>query len=186
MVGRTRGVSGEMSADAIVEVIRALDNEVLVVLVERHGELVEEPLRSENTLKRHLKCSILHEGNARFPCDFRVAVEGEIHMLELDMPGSSKDSDRPALRPGLVESDPDCLARAAIEEADRGTGVNQSAECPIAGVAVLQADVESGPENRRISLLPVREEVVDAAQPTPITMSSVRRGTYCATAPAAD
>jgi hypothetical protein len=40
-----------MSADTLVKVIRAFDDEVLVVLVEDYGELVEETLCAENTLK---------------------------------------------------------------------------------------------------------------------------------------
>jgi hypothetical protein len=51
VVGRTGGVDGQISADTLVKVISAFDDEVLVVLVEVYGELVEETLCAENTLK---------------------------------------------------------------------------------------------------------------------------------------
>jgi hypothetical protein len=83
----------------------------------------------------------------RVPCEFRLSLggKGERHILELDMPGVSKYSNTPALGAGLAESDPDCLAGAAIEEGDWGAGINKGAQCPVASVAMLQANVQSGP-----------------------------------------
>jgi hypothetical protein len=175
----------EMLADPIVKVIRALDNEVVVVVVERNGEFVQEPVRAEHTLEWHLEVGIFHEGDMRLPSDFGLGGEGELHVLELDVPRASENSNRPVVRAGLPESDPDCVASTAIKEGNRCASVYKSTERPIASVAMLQANVQSGPENGRVALLPVWEEVIDPAQPTPITMSSVWRGTNCATAPAA-
>jgi hypothetical protein len=51
VVSLARGVSRQMAANSIIKVIWALDHEVVVVLVERYGELVQEAVCSENTLK---------------------------------------------------------------------------------------------------------------------------------------
>jgi hypothetical protein len=106
-------------------------------------------------------------------------------MLELDRPRSAENSNRPAVGAGLAESDADCIASTAIEEGDGCASIYKSTQCPVASVAMLQTNVQSGPENGRVALLPVWKEVTDPAQPTPIMMSSLRRGTYCATAPSA-
>jgi hypothetical protein len=185
VVGCARGVIGEMPTDPIVKVVRTLNDEVVVVEVERYGELVQEPVCAQHTLKRHLECGIYDEGDARRPHDSRLSGKSEFYVFKLDFPDPSENSNRRMLRAGLAESDADCIASTAVEEGDRCTGVYKSAQCPVARVAMLQADVQSGPENGRVALLPVWEEVIDPAQPTPITMSSVWRGTNCATAPAA-
>jgi hypothetical protein len=95
-----------MLADPIVKVIRALDNEVVVVVVERNGEFVQEPVRAEHTLEWHLEVGIFHEGDMRLPSDFGLGGEGELHVLELDVPRASENSNRPVVRAGLPESDP--------------------------------------------------------------------------------
>src|SRR5215207_9858963 len=57
-----------MPADAIMKVAGALGDEVLAVLVERHGELVKEPVLAKHTLEWHLKISswkLLEYGGGR-------------------------------------------------------------------------------------------------------------------------
>ena len=66
-------------------------------------------------------------------------------MLELDCPGSSEDSNRPALCSGLAESDSHGLTGTAIEEGDGSATVNKGAKRPVAGVAMLQAKVHGRP-----------------------------------------
>ena len=59
-------------------------------------------------------------------------------MLELDMPGSPEDSNRPALGASLAESDSYSLAGTAVEEGDRCASIYKSPKGPVASVAVLQ------------------------------------------------
>ena len=164
----------EVHPDAIVEVIRPLDDEVLVVLVEGHGEPVQEAVRAEDPLERHLQSRVRHEGHPSCPLDAVLGRKGELNIGELNSPVTTKDADLCVLGPCLPKTHTYGIASASVEERDRCACVDEGSESPVTRITVLQPDIESRAENGWIALLPVGEEVVDPAQPTPITMSSVR------------
>ena len=182
-IGRRCGVTREMSPNSIVEVVRALDHEVLVVLVEGHREPIEEAVRSQHALKRHLKLPADDERDARRPGEAGYCGKRELDVLELHSPVAAQNPDLPVLSPGVIEANTDSVASTSIEEGHWSTGVDQRPHGPVAGVVELQPDIKRGPQDCRVPLLAVCKEVINACQPTPITMSSVRCGTNCATAP---
>jgi hypothetical protein len=105
-------------------VIRPLDSEVFVVLVERDGELVQEAIGPEHALEGHLQGGISNEGYSRGPLVVSVSRETEVDHLELGAPMTTKDADHARVSACVAESDTDRLTGTPIEERDRRTRVD--------------------------------------------------------------
>lgn len=134
---------GEGIADARFPIGGTFDEEIVVVLVEGHNELVKEAFGPEHALERHLQRWILDERNMGLPGGFGIRDEREAHLFELDRPMTAQDANRSDVRARSSDPNADGICGTSVEERDRCTGVDQGAKGPVAGVAVFKSNIDS-------------------------------------------
>jgi hypothetical protein len=161
---RLRRVIHKVLAGPVVEVVGALDNEIVIILVKCDREFVRKPISAENTLERHLEGWIHHKRDPSCPVDSWFDREREFDVLKLDRPLTSENPDPSMVCSGLPEPNADGSTGALIEERDRGSGVDERAKAPVSGMPVLKPDIQGWPQDGWITLLAIREEVTDPGQ----------------------
>jgi hypothetical protein len=147
-----------------VEVIRAFEDKVVIIFVERYGKFVEKALGSQHSLEWHLKLRAPGESDSGCPLVFRIHRQRKMDVLELDGPVPAEHPYHACLSTGVAEADANRVRSASVEDRDRGSGINQGTECPIAGRAVFQAHINSRPKDRGVALLPIRKETIHGAR----------------------
>lgn len=83
----------------------------------------------------------------------------------------------------MPDAEVESFSHPEVEDRDGRSSIDQGSKRPVPRGAMLDAHIDCGPEDRGVAFLPIRQEVTDAVQPTPITISSVLWGTNWATAP---
>jgi hypothetical protein len=147
-----------------MEVIRALEDKVVIVFVERYSKLVEKALGPQHSLEWHLKFRAPGESNSGCPLVFRIHRKRKMDVLELDGPVTAEHPYHARLSTRVAEADANRVRSASVEDRDRGSGINEGAKCPIAGGAVFQAHVDSRPKDSGVALLPIRKETIHGAR----------------------
>jgi len=97
-------------AGRVIHEHRLVEDEVVVVLVERHGKLVEEALRAEDPLEGHLQLRTFDECGSGGPGVLDIDGQRELHGLELDGPLPAEDADHARLSARVAEPHPTASA----------------------------------------------------------------------------
>jgi hypothetical protein len=163
-VRRRSGISSELTAYAVMEVIRTFQDKVVIILVERYSKLVEKTFCPKQALEWHLKFRAPHKSDSRCPSVFCIHGKREMDVLELDGPVTSEYADHAGLSTRVVEAYADRVCSAAVEDGDGRSCVNQGTKCPVTCLAEFQAHINSRPKDRRVALLPIRKETVHGAR----------------------
>jgi hypothetical protein len=163
-VRRRNRVCGERASHTVMKIIRTLEDKVVIIFVECYGKLVEKALGPQHSLEWHLKLRAPGESNSGCPLVFRIHRQRKMDVLELDGPVTAEHPDHASLSTRVAKADANRVRSASVEDRDRGSGINKSAKCPIAGRAVFQAHVNSRPKDGRVALLPIRKETIHGAR----------------------
>lgn len=127
LISRAGSVENQVLSGSLVEIVGAFNNEIVVVLVERHGELVQKPQRAQDSLKGHLQAWVGHESDAGGPTYAFLDGQRQFDHLELDVPGAAENAYGACFRARIADPKTDGVGSASIEKTDWRASVDQ---CP--------------------------------------------------------